>query len=161
MAGAVRALLHPAVLTTSGGGGVGTAKGGAEFARAAALGRCPSIDVVAAHAYTDAAGMGTLLAGYAAALRPVPARLLVQEWGVTGANSSEQAAAFLSVAAAIATHRIPSLCGQQLASAHPFLARLHAGVALLVPRPWVAGGTPARTNPPLPLPLCAAQRRVF
>ena len=45
----IRSLIHPHVLVSSGGGGIGNDTGVAEFRRAAALAQCEHMDVVALH----------------------------------------------------------------------------------------------------------------
>jgi hypothetical protein len=80
MSAVIRSNVHPGVLTSTGGGGVGTSVGPAQFARVALLAACPSIDVIALHSDAPPAEVDALLAGYAdaigsatsAATRPAP-----------------------------------------------------------------------------------------
>jgi mannan endo-1,4-beta-mannosidase len=105
MSASIREAIHHDVLVTTGGGGIGTAVGKAEFTRAHALSQCASVDVVALHSYSSAADIDRLLTGYASAIGTK--RLLLQEWGVTGVNSTAQSKAFTAIAAVAAEHGVP------------------------------------------------------
>jgi hypothetical protein len=54
-AATIRSLLHPDVLVTSGGGGVGNATGLAELALVKTMAECKDMDVIALHSY-DSSG---------------------------------------------------------------------------------------------------------
>lgn len=120
MSSVIRANVHPAILVSTGGGGIGTNTGPAEFARVQDLVKCASIDVIALHSYSAPALIDAQIVGYKHAIQIASAssaantattgalaRLVLQEWGVTGENSTAQADAFRAVAAVAASHRIP------------------------------------------------------
>ena len=120
MSAAVRASVHPRVLVTSGGGGVGktAGSGAAEYARAEALAECASIDVLALHSTaTHASAVEAQLTGYTAAIAaaaskskpPSLTRLVLQKWSTSGANSSAQSDAFRAIAAVVARHSVPQI----------------------------------------------------
>ena len=104
----IRARVHPGVLVSSGGGGIGNATGAAELARAEALAGCAALDVVALHSYAGADRLDALLTGYRRAVGE-KARLVVQEWGVVGATAEAKALAFTKQAAVIARHAVPGM----------------------------------------------------
>jgi hypoxanthine phosphoribosyltransferase len=68
-AATIRSLLHPDVLVTSGGGGVGNATGLAELALVKTMAECKDMDVIALHSYdssgsTSAEALDLQLAAY-------------------------------------------------------------------------------------------------
>ena len=102
MSATIKANVHSGVLVTSGGGGIGTAVGtAAEFARAKTLARCAALDVLALHSYAPPSEIDRQLEGYSGAMAGTGKRLILQEWGVQGANSTQQAVAFRATAAMI------------------------------------------------------------
>jgi hypothetical protein len=114
MSSVIRAHVHDSVLVTTGGGGVGNGTAAEQLALVASLAGCEVIDVVALHSYAPASAIDLQLAAYSAVLRRAAAgttstakRLILQEWGVTGANSTVQAVAFAATAAVAAKHRVP------------------------------------------------------
>jgi hypothetical protein len=109
----IRSLLHPSILITSGGGGIGSAaSAGHEFDRAAVLAECASIDVLGLHCYSPPAEVDKRLNGYISAIGRT--RLLLQEWGVVGTNSTAQAVAFTSIARIAAMKGVPQfVCAMQ------------------------------------------------
>ena len=109
---AVRAALHPRILVASGGGGVGTATGAAELAVVQRLARCSAVDIIALHSDAAPAQLDTQLTGYLRAVAggggaPASARVVLQEWRASGANSTAQAAAFSARADVALAHRVP------------------------------------------------------
>lgn len=74
----------------AGGGGIGTATGVAEWERARALAECAAVDVLGVHSYASPAAIDELLSLYTRAIGTTNTRLILQEWGVTGPNSTAQ-----------------------------------------------------------------------
>lgn len=109
MSTVIRAHAHPSILVSSGGGGIGLAEGAAEYARAKSLAECPAIDVVGLHSYRAPGDVAKQLSGYAAAIQPARKRLILQEWGVAGPNSTAKAEAFRDTAAVAAAQRVPQM----------------------------------------------------
>lgn len=111
MSATIRANLHPNILISTGGGGIGRAAQGSplEFWRAQALAKCPAVDVVALHSYAAPDTIDRQLTGYAKAIAPAGKRLILQEWGAVGINSTAQAEAFAMTAAVAAKHGTPQL----------------------------------------------------
>jgi mannan endo-1,4-beta-mannosidase len=109
MSAIIRTHVHPSVLVTTGGGGVGTSAGAALLANVGAMAACASIDVLAVHSYASAADIDLTLTAYKQVITPHHKRMILQEWGVTGINSTAQAVAFAKTAAVAAKHGVPQL----------------------------------------------------
>eukprot|EP01052_Picozoa_sp_SAG31_P001021 SAG31_NODE_33_length_32018_cov_69.763088_5_plen_456_part_00 len=109
MSSVIRTSIHPKILVTTGGGGIGAATYTEELRRAKTLSECEFIDIIALHSYNSANGIDRLLGGYKTAIAASNKRMILQEWGVTGPNSTAQAAAFQAVAAVAAKHVVPQL----------------------------------------------------
>jgi hypothetical protein len=150
----------PSILITTGGGGIGTKAGDAEYDQVTQLAKCTAIDVIAAHrcplpkilppiprcctvqfcfhitqtrtysrtttwaggmacthSYASAEAIDQKLAGYERAIANATTRgsivsrkrLILQEWGATGVNSTVQADAFTKIAQVgwVRAHTLP------------------------------------------------------
>ena len=116
MSKVIRSHVHENVLVTTGGGGVGNGTFDERISHVASLAACDAVDVIALHSYSSATSIDLVLGGYSAVIEKTAVRtqkpkkrLVLQEWGVTGANSTAQAAAFTTTAAVAAKHMIPQL----------------------------------------------------
>ena len=107
-------LLHPSILVTTGGGGVGLAVPGsdAELRAANQLAGCAYHDVLALHSYQDASTIDRQIQGYLGAIAAsgtARQRLILQEWGTVGPNSTDKARQFSETAAVARKHRVPQM----------------------------------------------------
>ena len=142
MSAVIRRNVAPNVLVSTGGGGIGAVPTGGssiEYERAAALAACPDIDILAMHSYASSAGIDTLLAGYTKALVRTHTlhsntRLILQEWGATGANSTVQSSSITSIAATAARYGVPQFFWQ-LQPAHAPLSSTQLAVSPPAPAP--------------------------
>eukprot|EP00040_Diaphanoeca_grandis_P010607 m.54383 g.54383 ORF g.54383 m.54383 type:complete len:782 (-) comp21903_c0_seq1:67-2412(-) len=137
MATTIRAHIHPKVLVTTGGGGVGSTKLN-EMALVKELAACQTIDVIALHSYSSPQAIDSQLVAYKTVVGDK--RIILQEWGATGATSTAQALAFTAVAQVAAKHEVPQL------------------VWALQPSHMPLPSTSLSVSPPSPLPSPGKQR---
>eukprot|EP00039_Didymoeca_costata_P002943 m.64037 g.64037 ORF g.64037 m.64037 type:complete len:788 (+) comp11619_c0_seq3:101-2464(+) len=110
MSSVIRGKLAKEVLVTTGGGGIGRDVGTPkQFVRAKQLAECPYIDVISLHSYYTPDEISNLITGYATAIQGTGTRLILQEWGAKGVNSTAQAELFTITADIAANHGVPQM----------------------------------------------------
>lgn len=117
MATYIKQFVEKSILVSSGGGGIGNSSGALLLSRVSALAKCAGIDILAPHTYAGPVAVDLLLANYKSVSQSK--RIVLQEWGVTGENSTLQAQEFTALAAVAAKHGVPQMYWQLQPSSLP------------------------------------------